>query len=125
MKTGPSPRVRGNLELGWPGEPHERSIPACAGKPGPASSASALSRVHPRVCGETVDSPTWGGGHEDGSIPACAGKPRPNFSMISSIRVHPRVCRETETNPGLDWRSVGPSPRVRGNPGSCEFGIGV
>ena len=49
---GPSPRVRGSLLAVVRGRGRRGSIPACAGKPSIRRSAPALTRVHPRVCGE-------------------------------------------------------------------------
>ena len=94
--SGPSPRVRGNPESAW------RSFRF----PGPS----------PRVRGNPGRTPR--GWALRGSIPACAGKPgtpsiRPAFS-----KVHPRVCGETHVRAWFDAGDTGPSPCVRGNPGT-------
>ena len=53
-REGPSPRVRGSRSQ-WRGDSTQNgSIPACAGKPTPGSSAARRWRVHPRVCGEAL-----------------------------------------------------------------------
>ena len=52
-RQGPSPRVRGNLAGRGARRVAGRSIPACAGKPGPSGRTATDPRVHPRVCGET------------------------------------------------------------------------
>ena len=93
-------------------------------------------RVHPRVGGETVHSPTvrltFPGPSPRGrgnllcpakirrvlrSIPAWAGKPLPRRLASTSRRVHPRVGGETPVPPGADRLHQGPSPRGRGNQG--------
>ena len=50
---GLSPRVRGNPLDSRLERIHARSIPACAGEPGPANDCRAMCRVYPRVCGGT------------------------------------------------------------------------
>ena len=132
--VGLSPRVRGNLQR-QPGPcGRRRSIPACAGKPGPVSSVSRSVRVYPRVCGETGVarallgkaaglSPRVRGnlrasgrrGAIPGSIPACAGKPPPARQTLKPEWVYPRVCGETASDRHRDGSSAGLSPRVRGN----------
>ena len=49
---GPSPRVRGSRTAAPVRKASKRSIPACAGKPGSATSRGLPPAVHPRVCGE-------------------------------------------------------------------------
>ena len=89
---GSSPRVRGTLSLGRIKSGARRFIPACAGNTSSIANPPAKSMVHPRVCGEHLDSkmpltvrigssprvrgtrPC--GGHRGASrrfIPACAG----------------------------------------------------
>ena len=131
---GPSPRVRGSPERQVGVLAGERSIPACAGKPAPATSGCRRAGVHPRVCGEacTMSSarrqasgpsprvrgspgarhPEHGAG---GSIPACAGKPFEVMVMFPSWKVHPRVCGEAAAGQPLLRNGWGPSPRVRGS----------
>ena len=48
---GLSPRVRGNLTVGFTAVQWLRSIPACAGEPPGQSARPSLSPVYPRVCG--------------------------------------------------------------------------
>ena len=132
--AGPSPRVRGNLDLRRQLPARIRSIPACAGKPDCAPKWSCVWRVHPRVCGETVTmtrttpwlmgpSPRVRGNPSFSStktsaarsIPACAGKPSPRRGRSPAGRVHPRVCGETVSCAHDHVPGTGPSPRVRGN----------
>ena len=134
---GPSPRVRGSPHRADRGAGGTGSIPACAGKPLCRYRESSRRRVHPRVCGEARvapglrrckpgPSPRVRGsrlprglrGACRGSIPACAGKPPPNAGPRATQRVHPRVCGEAASDlPWFGWL-WGPSPRVRGSPGS-------
>ncbi len=48
---GPSPRARGSPVGGAAGVQPGRSIPACAGEPGPAAARRSAHAVHPRVRG--------------------------------------------------------------------------
>ena len=50
---GLSPRVRGNRSKPPVCRPRRRSIPACAGEPGPVLAARDAPGVYPRVCGGT------------------------------------------------------------------------
>ena len=50
---GLSPRVRGNRPGQQGGDPHGRSIPACAGEPQRQRRPRPARRVYPRVCGGT------------------------------------------------------------------------
>ena len=103
IRTGLSPRVRGNLSecsnlVAGPG-----SIPACTGKPFCCPSFLNHSRVYPRVYGETTRglgrppkarglSPRVRGNRYleyseavcEGSIPACTGKPLKGFVIFCS-----------------------------------------
>ena len=133
--AGLSPRVRGNLvdspfSSRWP-----RSIPACAGEPSEAPTATAGGWVYPRVCGGT---PTFGSARDSQrglsprvrgnppapaplspaarSIPACAGEPRRQCQVVRVGAVYPRVCGGTTTTIPTPNRRRGLSPRVRGNP---------
>ena len=132
--VGPSPRGRGNriqrpADLCYGG-----SIPAWAGKPGSAVPAGPLSRVHPRVGGETsartsslsvMPGPSPRGRGNPcrlrvvplgvGSIPAWAGKPDGAQPDAGIGRVHPRVGGETDKPRVLASLAGGPSPRGRGN----------
>ena len=131
---GPSPRVRGSpgQRIFFPGG--DGSIPACAGKPAFTSRTSALSRVHPRVCGEAT-MPGAAGDRVQGpsprvrgspskasmpsirtrSIPACAGKPAREQRGPAAVQVHPRVCGEALERARQRRERLGPSPRVRGS----------
>ena len=57
FRRGLSPRVRGNRRRRPPGTALDRSIPACAGEPFPASTGDATPPVYPRVCGGTLPYP--------------------------------------------------------------------
>ncbi len=136
---GPSPRVRGNRGPVWAVESHHGAIPACAGEPATASTASGAcgraDRGHPRVCGGTLihhyQSPVgegpsprvrgnrfiWTCGvSAAGAIPACAGEPFARRGDALFHRGHPRVCGGTAARPCIVGHNRGPSPRVRGNP---------
>ena len=131
---GLSPRVRGNRVAR--GAVHRRpgSIPACAGQPAHAQPAAHAGGVYPRVCGGTPRQggrfPTgWGlsprvrgnlrrqfpVARRIGSIPACAGEPVSSRSSGAQGTVYPRVCGGTLTDITRGGRSMGLSPRVRGN----------
>ena len=133
VAQGPSPRVRGIRRQPSPAQPRLGSIPACAGNPRRADDVQPLSRVHPRVCGESIrassmvpaaagPSPRVRGipvgerssGHQGGSIPACAGNPVAFRYRRGKGEVHPRVCGESVGVTGKDTEDRGPSPRVRG-----------
>ena len=117
MRTGLSPRVRGNLqqlgqELGrW------RSIPARAGEPALQTRRASLASVYPRACGgtsltseTTVSgeglSPRVRGNHDCAlatalqghSIPARAGEPPPPTRAVTLRMVYPRACGGTRGN---------------------------
>ena len=133
---GLSPRVRGNPYLPSGRPPRRRSIPACAGEPACAPPRQHRGAVYPRVCGGTAngirDTEIAGGlsprvrGNPRGarrqdagrrSIPACAGEPRAAFRRSPSPMVYPRVCGGTHVSARPETKSVGLSPRVRGNRG--------
>ena len=133
--AGLSPRVRGNPAPRRRPRRRRRSIPACAGEPGPPNQVSGVLTVYPRVCGGTKVRPVFldrpsglsprvrgnllqlpRRGVGVGSIPACAGEPGNLRDSIRVLRVYPRVCGGTDP-PAMDWtRAAGLSPRVRGNP---------
>ena len=111
LGSGPSPRVRGSLDVVERHHLPRGSIPACAGEPWASHSRSCLLWVHPRVCGGAVwsrlhsplhvgPSPRVRGSQADrlprslllGSIPACAGEPRAGAGLQTIGGVHPRVC---------------------------------
>ena len=140
---GPSPRVRGSRRCASPSGARPGSIPACAGKPDAFVAGSAVSRVHPRVCGEAPassatcapsagPSPRVRGSHAvhwriytpGGSIPACAGKPETLRGSRCHQWVHPRVCGEASMAEYADREKQGPSPRVRGSPTAALAGRG-
>ena len=54
MRTGLSPRVRGNQSGRCGLRRRRRSIPACAGEPGAVGAAVGAKGVYPRVCGGTA-----------------------------------------------------------------------
>ena len=113
MSNGSSPRMRGTHFHVRVVFPHVRFIPAYAGNTRCLASASRLSAVHPRVCGEhpyhrdVVDTqfgssprmrgtrqPARGGNHIIRFIPAYAGNTRRAARGRSAKSVHPRVCGE-------------------------------
>ena len=134
VPTGLSPRVRGNRRTTTRSRRWVRSIPACAGEPGPGMRHSSPRRVYPRVCGGTQIgfhrlaypeglSPRVRGNLDaaDGtigcgrSIPACAGEPVGGISKSTAAWVYPRVCGGTWYQFIAQSRNAGLSPRVRGN----------
>ena len=139
IRTGLSPRVRGNHTDAVNSLIRRRSIPACAGEPLPAPAAGPSDTVYPRVCGGTalrrlvVDyllglSPRVRGNRDGGctrvgwrrSIPACAGEPDSKDPEAQRLKVYPRVCGGTHQD-GIDCdRRPGLSPRVRGNQRDAE-----
>ena len=111
---GLSPRVRGNRSPSSMMRSTRRSIPACAGEPGPDHSDSTPRRVYPRVCGGTRSivrpkvplvglSPRVRGNRTLcsapqsllWSIPACAGEPCHLPALAPPAEVYPRVCGGT------------------------------
>ena len=134
---GPSPRVRGILFGSLDLEAVEGSIPAGAGNPGLPIAEARNHRVHPRGCGESLDSrgakqtprgpsPRVRGIPEQPrlhrpllrSIPAGAGNPGLLERIEDAVRVHPRGCGESAVNGSDSIGRRGPSPRVRGIPGA-------
>ena len=118
-REGPSPRGRGNLVFDPDTDSYWGSIPAWAGKPRTSARAAGLSRVHPRVGGETMRAAPTGEAVER-SIPAWAGKPPARGPGTPPARVHPRVGGETRCAADLDSGPTGPSPRGRGNQARAE-----
>ena len=133
--TGLSPCVRGNLGAASHRRAGPRSIPVCAGEPGPNDLVSAWSEVYPRVCGGTPItgarlsassglSPCVRGNPQEAvvgvggvrSIPVCAGEPDGGDSPGDQRGVYPRVCGGTDVVHNLLFASEGLSPCVRGNP---------
>ncbi len=134
VRSGLSPRGRGN-RLPARGRPRDGgSIPAWAGKPNARPSMRSPKGVYPRVGGETVRRPRIAPGATglsprgrgnprpiqdvepaDGSIPAWAGKPNARPSMRSPKGVYPRVGGETGAMLMVHEPWGGLSPRGRGN----------
>ena len=130
---GSSPRVRGAHRASFAPSLIMRFIPACAGSAFSSTLSSAMTSVHPRVCGERLATrlsrSAWSGSsprvrgaqgmHElvrvvDRFIPACAGS-APGGPPIWRIHpVHPRVCGERDDKRLLFSFPGGSSPRVRG-----------
>ena len=142
---GLSPRVRGNPLLSPNRLSSSGSIPACAGEPSEDVILIFSISVYPRVCGGTggppmMDelntglSPRVRGNRlvrgyricHQRSIPACAGEPRIGTGGASQISVYPRVCGGTAWVPKSPVKTVGLSPRVRGNrviPGGNGYSV--
>ena len=131
---GLSPRVRGNPVVSSPRVRRRGSIPACAGEPMRATPPTGRRKVYPRVCGGTAAlaaggvagaglSPRVRGNpglriltaYPPRSIPACAGEPPPCRRTRCCLWVYPRVCGGTRSELLIPWKSLGLSPRVRGN----------
>ena len=131
---GLSPRVRGNPPLTAQHRLTSRSIPARAGEPSRNPRRQSLPTVYPRACGGTypptsVDSPPTGlsprvrgnpaasrpAATKPGSIPARAGEPWLRHPVHRIRRVYPRACGGTAPASTSSMRSMGLSPRVRGN----------
>ena len=136
-RAGLSPRGRGNLDDRDRASPAIRSIPAWAGKPAGGAPAPRGDRVYPRVGGETGMSlcnssssqglSPRGRGNPSScrpsarklwSIPAWAGKPSTVIRSVFAERVYPRVGGETACRFSAYGKSMGLSPRGRGNPPS-------
>ena len=114
VSAGLSPRVRGNQFALFLCPFLLRSIPACAGEPGPRRRSANLRKVYPRVCGGTA----VGGSFLTSSlrsIPACAGEPFISCVPDQSGWVYPRVCGGTWRRRRISFLVSGLSPRVRGN----------
>ena len=135
---GPSPRVRGIRRLPALRGGHAGSIPAGAGNPSPPRRRAAPGGVHPRGCGESViggqivsqaagPSPRVRGIPIAGplqslpsrSIPAGAGNPVHHGEAQGVEGVHPRGCGESQAIRVPIDDHDGPSPRVRGIPGTA------
>ena len=132
-RIGSSPRVRGTDGLEQLCVPLRRFIPACAGNGQPWVFAFNVSPVHPRVCGERMQTATKarerigssprvrgtvGQRHPRDAqgrfIPACAGNGRIHHPGDQGHPVHPRVCGERRQFPPQVPEDAGSSPRVRG-----------
>ena len=118
----------------------QRFIPACAGNTFTAFSSPCMFWVHPRVCGEHLESDdgteeTLGSsprvrgtrrsphnGHLfNRFIPACAGNTHHQCKYLQAAWVHPRVCGEHIRSFAAIWQRQGSSPRVRGTPHAQAF----
>ena len=112
--AGLSPRGRGNPVQGDYAGAGLGSIPAWAGKPSPASSAAAGSRVYPpRGRGNPPRRSPLRARRR--SIPAWAGKPVIPSSGARHSAVYPRVGGETLSRSAMPAIFSGLSPRGRGN----------
>ena len=111
---GPSPRVRGSLASRASVAALQGSIPACAGKPASCRAVSAVSRVHPRVCGEAKGNPTISNGAR-GPSPRVRGSRAGNGSPSTALRSIPACAGKPGQGQGQGQGAVGPSPRVRGS----------
>ena len=136
LRTGLSPRMRGNPLPAGRWATVVRSIPAYAGEPTGWPRRLRQLEVYPRVCGGTLHQPVRvpypcglsprmrgnpASGHPDRSagrsIPAYAGEPLIQLPVAADKGVYPRVCGGTFTwkqNALIRW---GLSPRMRGNLG--------
>ena len=133
--AGLSPRGRGNLFRESPYIASPGSIPAWAGEPFSRCSGRWPVRVYPRVGGGTLPpilsfpsiiglSPRGRGNLNfpnlvipiDRSIPAWAGEPGRARESFPMEWVYPRVGGGTALMALTSFRSLGLSPRGRGNP---------
>ena len=122
IRTGPSPRVRGNLINVAEALDIPRTIPACAGEPQTDNPLALPDQDHPRVCGGTLSaarlkkccsgpSPRVRGNHHmelskaclHRTIPACAGEPLCNKypHIKNKVRFIKNVQNLPATNPFL------------------------
>ena len=134
FRCGLSPRVRGNRSGSSLACSETGSIPACAGEPSGCAPTPPAPRVYPRVCGGTMNTPTFTeaqgglsprvrgnllpGLHpvaRPRSIPACAGEPPSARASFRTEAVYPRVCGGTDGRGQTLGCDDGLSPRVRGN----------
>ena len=130
---GSSPRLRGTLTLQVVDELVLRFIPASAGNTYTPVFCGCNYAVHPRVCGEHVNSlasaaqdagssPRLRGTLSTGPlykrfcrfIPASAGNTASMSSCSITSTVHPRVCGEHYAAGGVVDSPTGSSPRLRG-----------
>ena len=114
LKNGLSPRLRGNLNSGWPPHRDHRSIPALAGEPSASRRGDWYPRVYPRACGGTSTqlasgfspcglsprlrgNPGYLGRRRTStrSIPALAGEPDYQGQGSHWSPVYPRACGGT------------------------------
>ena len=131
---GLSPRTRGNRDGDADGQGIHGTIPAHAGEPPEDERSRAGPRDYPRARGGTVCghartsgipglSPRTRGNHDQralhrhyrGTIPAHAGEPASATASVWASRDYPRARGGTATAITLPRKSVGLSPRTRGN----------
>ena len=137
---GSPPRMRGK-HLGHKTHMRNAGItPAHAGKTLPPLSQPALSRDHPRACGENVDDVLAKGGQQGspprmrgklgvdinadlgkGITPAHAGKTSGKILSAREPGDHPRACGENMIKSEVVRVTWGSPPRMRGK----HFGKGV
>ena len=130
---GSPPRMRGKaVEMKLAGTVHGIT-PACAGKSGAPTWATAATGDHPRVCGEKkskqtvtplpTGSPPRMRGKESrnpkgkvqkGITPAYAGKRQSGKQRHMDNRDHPRVCGEKASDVIKGLVCQGSPPRMRG-----------
>ena len=134
-RRGTSPRMRGKRDLRHCVLPHQRNIPAYAGKTSAGNARHYGNSEHPRVCGENPSSRTMmmccmgtsprmrgkpsficASTLPPGNIPAYAGKTRSTTLRAASSAEHPRVCGENYPSIRLENKRCGTSPRMRGKP---------
>ena len=130
---GSSPRVRGTRVFEQVQNVFQRFIPACAGNSALPLAAVYASSVHPRVCGELLESVSphrrdvgssprvrgtrkvqRGRWRPHRFIPACAGNSMVAADSPAASAVHPRVCGELLGGHHQVVDCHGSSPRVRG-----------
>ena len=118
------------------------SIPARAGEPAAAGPVSGITRVYPRACGGTSCRRARERDHQGlsprvrgnlsrflskkappRSIPARAGEPRWPSKNARPERVYPRACGGTESPAPHLRKTIGLSPRVRGNRAGCPLPV--
>ena len=132
---GPSPHARGKRTGKSQGWRPLRTIPACAGKTGSGPRSRSVSRDHPRMRGENLETPSGNpitsgpSPHARGkrildsaisarlgTIPACAGKTVGLIAVAFGVADHPRMRGENTDWICPDTRKWGPSPHARGKP---------
>ena len=131
--SGSSPRLRGTDSCVVNAIPVRRFIPAPAGNRRTAGGCRRGLSVHPRACGEQVQSQHDDVFHTGSSprlrgtasttrvviesarfIPAPAGNSAPRQNRELRPAVHPRACGEQIDEVHLTGSAIGSSPRLRG-----------
>ena len=97
---GPSPRVRGSLEIGSPRSAMSGSIPAGAGKPRRRSNRVPPTGVHPRGCGEAHRA-RCAGCQSRGPSPRVRGSLEQGLAEMAAVGSIPALA------------GLGPSDRIR------------